>query len=226
MITIVKKITGIAVLLAFVSGCSGGGGGNGEGSSAATGIRILHAAIDHAPLVARSSLDAETDVQRTMFAEAAKYGELAAGPQIVQVMEVSRPGQALFSFDLEVKKNERRSLLVFGGPTTRDGFQARMIQDAPPAAEQGKASLRVINGADNAFQVEVRIDGNPSDYLGLGEDSAYTQLPAGAHTVVIKRTEDDKRLAQISPVLEEGKAYTFLLAGDGDYFVSPILLED
>ena len=213
----------------LLASCGGGGGGGegGSGASAATGVRILHAAIDHAPFGVYSSNKIDGAVQRARFGESTLYSALSTGEQVVSLSPAAVSSEVAASFTIDVKKHERRSVLVFGGEAFSSGLQTRLLDDAHETPQAGSALLRTVHGAYGASEFRVIVDGNVfSAGIGFGEDNGYREISAGVHEISLYRATDGARIAGIAPILESGKAYTLLAAGHIGYFITTPLLED
>ncbi len=223
-----KVVLGVLLSLMLI-GCSGGGGGDGSGggstSSAKTGVRILHAAIDHAPMEVYSSENLEAAVQKAGYSEQTFYSNLSASAQTLIVRPYLRPEQ-LFSFDLDVQKNGHYSLLIYGGEAWNGGLQAKIISDQIPEGVSG-AAFKVVNAIHGAASASVSIDGQSVDAgVGFGSATDYLSLTAGVHTVSLSRVVDGHLMGSSVITLEEGVPYTLLMSGEVGYFVKAQLFED
>ena len=216
-----------------LAGCGGGGGGGGSGDGASTtGIRVLHGAIDAAPLDVSSSAAPSVVVQRTAFGMPSSYAALPDGRQIVRVGRAKTPDSQIANFNLTVDSSQRFSVLFFGD-NANFGLSARVVEDLIPEESGDGALLRVIDGMTGASEVSVvattsgAARSNGQEYrVSFGGVSQYLQVPVGALRVSAKRVADGRILRSVDVTLSAGSAYTFFLAGEADYFVKALLLTD
>jgi hypothetical protein len=202
-----------------VSACGGGGGGGGGGgsdddSSSASGVRVLHAAIDGSPMDVISSAGASTVVNGSVFAGTKGYKELPGGAQTISLTRTATPSRVIGSFD--VTGGGSYSILLYGSNQTT-GLKAALLTDVVPDFASG-AGVRVVNGALGASQLNVSV-GGVSASVAFGEANEYLNIPSGA-TTMIARGSGAGAVSSYSFTAEAGRAYTLLVAGEVGYYVT------
>lgn len=214
-----------AMTFLVIQGCGGGGGGG--GGSAQTGVRILHAAIDTAPVDASTATDKQTTILQTArFAQNVPYVPLGKGPQSITLTISQRPGDIVGTVNFEVTSGERRSLLVIGGIGSLSR-EVHVLLDEKVKPAGGQAAVRAIHGVAGAAAITVLLDGQGlGSAIPYGEASTPELVSAGSHRISIQRLVDGKTVAAQTAVLESNKSYSILAAGDADYFVALPLLEE
>jgi hypothetical protein len=223
------RVALMGVVFGLIAGCGGGGGGGGGGSgsddggpAAATGVRILHAAIDAPPVEVVSS-SSEGVIDSARFAESSAYGGLATGAQNLLVRPRLEAARTLGAFDVVVAQGERRSLLLFGEEET--GLQSALLLDTPGEIPGGKGVVRVVNGVASSSAIAVTITGAETGVdLPRGAASSYQPITAGPQTITVRSGE--RTVFSGARVFEAGKPYSVLVAGEAGYFVTVTLLND
>ena len=221
-------LTVLLLAAVFLQSCSGGGGGGEGGSSrsADTGIRVLHAALDAAPVDIYVEGRGAAVGQRIKFGRSNFYSELTPGPQILKLTITQTPANVLAAFNLAVAAGQRRSILLYGGSGELP-LQTQLIDDAPPQDLGGKTALRLAHGLIGAGSLKASLDGAAlSSTVLYGSASAYELADSGLRTLVVKRAADNRTVASSLIALESDRAYTVLIGGDIDYFVVAPLFED
>lgn len=218
------------LLISLLSACGGGGGGSessgGSKESAATGVRILHAVIDTAPVEISSSLNPGEVVTGGFFAEKTLYGELSQAEQILSVAMRTVPTEVYDTAAITVEKNKHYSLLFFGNQATI-GLRSAVINDEPGDIPAGSAAVKVVHGLVGASQLNMSFsDGQNANGTAFGSASEYVFVPAGLKTIIVKRASDGLVVGNFTVELASGAAYSVLMAGEIDFFVAARLLED
>ncbi|MEY4700267.1 MAG: hypothetical protein RL326_454 [Pseudomonadota bacterium] len=218
----------VATVLAFTfTACGGGGGGGGSGdggSDSADGVRVLHGSIDAAPVDVISSTASSAVVSQATFAGAKGYRSLRSGDQVLSLTRALNSGDVLASFNASIEKGGRYSILLYGDGDTF-GLRSRLIIDEVPNDIAG-AAVRVVNGVTGAAAISVSISGGGSEQVGFGQNSGYIQTSAGEVTITTSRAADGQRVSSVTRVLQSGRAYTVLVAGEVGYYVKSVLFTD
>jgi hypothetical protein len=211
------------------SGCSGGGGGasGGSDSGSETGVRVLHAAIDAAPVDVVSSLSAEAVSTGSRFAVGSFYQELPHGAQTVSLRRAGDAGRVIASSSAVVDSSSKLSFFLFGDSDF--GIQSKLLQDSFPEFFQG-ALLRIVNGTVGAAKINSVVSGSAGSPLAVatsyGTASNYLSVSPGIIAVSSARAADGASVNVTSLVAEEGRAYTLLIAGQVGYFVKGVVYSD
>ena len=212
-------------LVATACGGGGGGGGSGDGGSdSADGVRVLHGSIDAAPVDVISSAASSAVVSQAVFAGAKGYRSLRSGEQVLSLTRALNPGDVIASFNQNIAKGGRYSILLYGDGETF-GLRTRLIVDEVPASISG-ASVRVVNGVTGAASLNVSISGGGSEQIGFGQNSRYIETSAGDVTISTSRAADGRVVSSVTPTLQAGRAYTVLVAGEVGYYVKSVLFTD
>lgn len=215
-------ILGLSLFAVFGCGGGGGGSGSGGGSSAATGVRVLHAAVDAPPLEVVSSTGGGV-VSTARFGENTLYGGLGTGAQTLIVRPVLESGRTVGAFDVTVGKNERRSIVVYG--TEAGGLRSSVLDDAPGEIPAEKAVVRFVNGLAGASDIAVTVTGGEAGVdLAPGSASIHQPVAPGAQTITVR--SPSRTVFSGARVFEATKAYTVLVAGEDRYFTTVVVLED
>jgi len=217
----------ISTLLACGGGSGGNGGGGGGGGhegDSAYGVRVLHAAIDGAPVDVTSSTASSPILSKQVFAGTKGYRGLAGGAQILSLTRAQTPSDVIDSFSVEGAPDDRYTILLYGDNATF-GLRARLFQDEIPDT-QGGAALRVINGVTQAANVTISIGTDPTQTIAFGDATEYVATKGGAVNVSAVRATDGSPIQSGPITLEIGKAYTLLLAGEIGYYTKSVLFTD
>ena len=224
---IFPRVALLCVLMTFAS-CGGGGGGGGGGGSegdASYGVRALHAAIDGVPVDITSSAASSPVMTQQVFAGTKGYRPVPDTAQTLRITRTQTPSDILGSFEITAASTDRYSLLVYGDNATF-GLRTRLIKDEIPAATDGGAFIRVVNGVTQAAEVSVVVGSSPSESIPFGQNTQYLPTAAGAVNVSAVRTVDGAMIRSGVIETKPGKAYTLLLAGQLGYYVKSVLFED
>lgn len=224
----VAKIVAVLVVACSLAACGGGGGGGGSGdSSSTTGVRVLHAAIDAAPVDVLVTGNPAPVSRKAVFALDNKYHALPSGPLNLQLTRTATPGTVIDSFAVTADSQSKFSILLYGDNTTF-GLRAALLTDETPSESSG-ALVRVVDGVTGAAAIAVSISSNAGGEnveVSFGQAGEYVAVAAGPVTIRAARAADGRTISSSSVALEPGRAYTYLVAGEIDYFVKGILLSD
>lgn len=217
------KVIGVMIGLMGLTACGGGGGGGGEGSSE-YGVRVLHGAIDAAPVDVISSAQSGPVVSQAMFAGSKGYRPLLSGTQSLSLTRTLSPSQVVASFDATIESRDRYSLLLYGDLQTF-GLRTRLIKDEIPSDISG-AAIRLVNGVTGAASVVVTVSGSGGADVEFGQNSDYLSTSPGEVPVRVTRKSDGAVVATATLSLEQGGAYTYFIAGQLGYYAKGVLLRD
>lgn len=227
-----KLVIALLTVTFSLSSCGGGGGGGGGGGSAPRGVRILHGAIDAAPVDVYTSGSPGNVVQRAFFGSTQVYSLLPEGPQILTVTRAKTPSVEIRSFNVDVQSRQRMTLVLFGD-NQQFGLSTRLLTDEVPEERGEGALLRVIDGMTGASELVVSIGApnaprnqNVSARVGYGNTTPYLNTPAGIVRVTVQRAADSKIVSAVDVTLGVGEAYTLLVGGEADYYVKSSLYAD
>lgn len=220
----------LVCLVTLSVGCGGGGGGGGGSSSgnlsnASTGVRVLHASIDTAPLDLYLPSSSEGVARTFEFASPIGYAKASNGTQPITVTEAMNLSGAIVNYSAEIAKGSLFSILVYGeeGKGTRS---TTLIQDSIPELGKTDAAIKVVHGSFGAAAVSLSLSGVEVAQAPYGNGSNYVVTPAGAVAVTVNRVVDSKNLFSGTLTLEPKRAYTILMAGDINDFSKAVLYLD
>ncbi|MDC0357498.1 DUF4397 domain-containing protein [Oligoflexia bacterium] len=216
------KNSAIIVLCLVLSACGGGGGGS-DGGSAASGIRVLHAAVDTAPLDIVSALAPEVIVGTTRFAQLSPYLQFPEGAQDLVLTKAKTTAPQLFSLPLEVTKGMKNTVLVFGNQDDLGLRIVRFDNDASALAEalvDGQSGVRVVHGVVGAGHISVSLGGEKLfASIPFGGVSEYLLLDSGSQSLLAIRAADKKTLKSAALNFESKRVYTVLVSGEAEFYV-------
>lgn len=219
----------VLVVICTLAGCGGGGGGGsssgGGGSDARSGVRVLHAAIDGLPVDVLSSAAAGPITSKVFFADTKGYRSLSSGAQSLSLVSSLNLNDVVASFDLTSSGDDAYSILLYGS-LSGSGLGVKLIEDATPESFSG-ALVRFVHGVAGASTIVVTADGAEGpQQVSLGEVSDYMATAAGSVRMTAVRGADGQGLVSVTETLEEGRAYTILIAGEVGYYTKGVLFVD
>jgi hypothetical protein len=225
---VIRCAVGAGLSMLFVSACGGGGGGGGGGESpSSTGVRVLHAAIDAAPVDVSVAGNPSPVATRAVFGLDNKYHALPSGPLSLVMTRAASPSAVIDSFAVTADSQSKFSILLYGDNATF-GLRTTLLTDEPPS-DSPSAHVRVVDGVTGAARIVVRISsdaGTESIEAAFGEAAEYVAVGAGVATIRAARVADGQTITSTPVTLEAGKAYTYVVTGEVDYFVKGLLLSD
>ncbi len=214
--------------LFLLSACGGGGGGGGSSDSSGTGntnarqgIRLIHSAIDFAPL----ALNAATgQVDQARFAEASYHGKLASGLQNLNLVNAASGTVSYWSAAVDLQDGQRKTILVYGGYKDQN-LRVSVLNDAAVDSSGDFAYVRFINGFTDSAAANFNIPNLvQSASVNSGSASAYVPVVPGAYDFLVDSA--GVTVGRVSSSVSAGKAYSVIGQGVPGYFVSSNLLED
>jgi hypothetical protein len=216
-----KLPTTLILIVLLTSSCGGGGGGNGESSSATTGVRVLHGAIDAAPI--DLVVDNDGVVATVPFGDNVGYHELSEGVHAVTAYRAKDLAVPLFSRSVTSDGAKKFTILLYGD-RAQFGLRYNLISESVPAVPAGSGLVRIIHGVIGAAAIQS--SGAANLEASFGTPSEYKALAPGVATFRIARKADAATLARAEFVVEEGRAYSIFIGGEADYLVDLSILEE
>jgi hypothetical protein len=214
-------------ILSALSGCGTGGGGGGESNGSSTGVRVLHAVIDAAPVDVSTVGGTQVISEGNRFAVANPYQDAPRGEQVLTIVRAKTPSSVITTIPASITSESRLSVLFYGDSSK--GLQRKLFNDQFPESFTGSL-IRVVHGATGAAAVRVAISssagGSAAGNATFGEATDYLSVPAGVATITSSRVADNRAINSVAIPIEEGKAYTLLLAGEVDYYVKGVVYSD
>jgi Domain of unknown function (DUF4397) len=215
----------LIILASMLTACGGGGGGGGSsaGGEVGTGIRVLHAAIDVVPVDVISTAAQGVIVSQAVFAASSSYRSLPSGTQVLSLTTAFNSTQVIATFNLDVSSDSRQSIVLYGDNQSR-GTETKLLNDQLPESFTG-GLIRVVNGATGASALSVS---TPTDSLTVdfGASSQYVKVTPGVVQVVSRVALDGAIVTTNALTVEEGRAYTVLIAGEVGYYAKGVVFSD
>ena len=222
MIPVQSVLRGLLSLSIIALTSCGGGGGGGGGSSSTTGVRVLHGAIDAAPV------DLITDnsgvVQTVRYGEGGEYLSLGEGQHLLTLFRTKDISSSLFNRSV-TNPGDFKFTLLFYGDRGSFGLRTTLIDEEAPEVLSGSGLVRVIDGMTGALSVNLTVGGKQEN-ARFGAASAYVEVSPGEQSYIIRRAIDGLSVASGTLLVEEGRAYSIFLAGEQGYLVNASVLEE
>ena len=212
----------LIILASMLTAC-GGGGGSSAGGEVGTGIRVLHAAIDVVPVDVISTAAEGVIVSQAVFAASSSYRSLPSGTQVLSLTTAFNSTQIIATFNLDVSSDSRQSIVLYGDNQSR-GTETKLLNDQLPESFTG-GLIRIVNGATGAAALSVS---TPTDSLTVdfGASSQYVNATPGVVQVVSRLALDGSTVTTNALTVEEGRAYTVLIAGEVGYYAKGVVFSD
>jgi hypothetical protein len=223
----------VAVVSAALSGCGGGGGGGGGGgngsetNSSTTGVRVLHAAIDAAPIDVFVGGVTGAVSNKAVFGVDNGYHSLPSGQLNISLTRASTPSVVVGTAAVSSNSESRFSILLYGDNSTF-GLRTTLLTDESPADPEN-ARLRIVDGVTAAAEISADISSGvfeDSTQVGFGKASKYLSVPPGVVSIRVNRSADGRAIAATTATLEAGREYTYLVAGEVQFYAKGLLLQD
>ena len=214
---LIRFIITAGLLSGVLSACAGGGDGGSasdSNSSASTGVRLIHAALEAAPLQIFSSTNPAQPVQQARFGQETLYAPLKTGAQVLNLSVATQPANVIGTAALTVERNQRYSLLLYGD-YTHLGLSTALVLDKPPQLSKDSSALRCMHAASGAGQLSIEIDDMPLEQaIEFGSSSEYATIDAGLHTILAKRAADGLVLYSGQITTAGRNPYTLVIGGE------------
>jgi hypothetical protein len=206
----------------FAIACGGGGGGGSSDGGSSSGVRVMHAGLDIAPLELHSSAGTKA-LQTTRFAETVRYAKVPNGPQTLSLLRSQTTGPVFDSVSLDYQGGGY-TVLVYGSLGGSDNATA-LIRDGAAEQVAGSGMVRVVNGAGRAGDIFVEVAGKSTGEAELGSAGDYVAVPAGTYNFTVK--EESGSVFDLGVItVNAGQSYSILVAGRDNYFISSKVFED
>ncbi len=226
MKAVILKLSFVMAGVCLLCSCGGGGG---SGKSSSTGVRVLHGAIDEAPIDV--AVTGELPLGTFHFAIVDPYVSLDEGPHELVLSARQRPEEIFSRFTFDFHRGEKWSVLVFGG-NGNVPLQFALQNDTAQLASlgdfaEGKGALRVAHAAFGAAGVRVFINGSPvGEEIAYGHYSNFLPVGSAAPVLEVQRASDGKLLARTTVAMQSGGTATVLIAGEVDLLVTATTFSD
>lgn len=216
-----RKVSLVILVTLALARCGGGGGGSGEGSQSTSGVRVLHGAIDAAPV--DLVLDSDGVVQTVRYGETAGYRKLAEGVHAITMYRAKDLVTPLFSRSV-TSDGEQKFTVLLHGDRELLGLRTSLIAESAPSVPEGAALVRLIHGVARAAAIEA--SGAAQLAASFGAASTFTNIAPGPVSFRLARKVDGVTLGRAEFVAEAGKAYSIFLGGEADYLVTIAVLPE
>lgn len=215
-----------SILLAACSGGGGSGGGSGSSKRPSTGFRVLHGAIDTAPLDIYSSLKEGSSLGVSAFERSSNYISSGTGDLTVTLTRSTLSSDVVFSQALSLGKGDVFSILVYGDRKAL-GERIALIPDPGVAVTSGNSAIRFIHAAGGAASIAASAaDTLAASDLAFGAASDYLEVPSGDQVIRVRRVSDGGLILNPTLSLQSGKSYSYLVKGEIGTIVTGELLAD
>ena len=208
--TVILSIYAI-VLLAIAACSGGGGGGGGKGRTTKTGIRIIHAALDEAPM---SFAFGEKIIQTAAFGDATFCALISSGPQAFSVFRANDPNAVLFQGSQDFVKSTEYTLFV-SGEVRKNQFSQQLVAEAVARPEVGNAVIRLYNAYSASQGVGLQCGADGIAPIGRSAVSAALTVTAGPRICQVKLAGGGQ-LAEITLELADQSETALVVSGASD----------
>ncbi|MCC6932027.1 MAG: DUF4397 domain-containing protein [Deltaproteobacteria bacterium] len=212
----VKTLLLIAVITVAVS-CSGGGGGD-DGSTTElkretdTAVRLIHAAVDAAPLEIYGGL---IQVTKGRYAQETFFGRVE--DENVTELVVARANTAATDIvrriPVNLAEDTEYTLFVYG-KVGDDAFRYNFIIDNIERPDNGACIVRLFNGLPDSGDLTLGSKDFAQPGVRYGVVSSFRHSACGPQIFTI--TSPTGTLARVSIDLPEESEATIVLSGDKD----------
>lgn len=212
----IRKTVSICLLFPMLNACGGGGGSDDTASSSPTGVRVLHGAIEGAPVEIFASGD-----QRALVSAAYNDASVRVNfPKASELLVTERgnPALVMATHRVEPGWGDRFSVLL-----SDDGYRSWVIPDGAGDMPEGMSAIRLVHGVSQSGELAMSIEGKSSRPVRQGRGSSYLIVEPGVKDIVVEGTAVSHK-KQIE--LEAGQSYTFLIGGEAGYLVTSVLSQD
>lgn len=199
--------SGVAAMALTAIGC-GGGGSSAGARSADFGVRVIHSAVDAAPMTLTIDGKPYPDY-RVNFGEVGPLVELSSGKHTVVVEQVG--GGVSRSVLVTVEKSDRVSILV-----TDEGIVAIPLREVAVPSETRGCPLSFVHGVDGVGELSFRLGAKRGISVQPARISPPVVVQSGVHVVTV---EGEGILQRAVLTCEDDKPRVVAAAGLGGYFV-------
>ncbi|MEI6518209.1 MAG: DUF4397 domain-containing protein, partial [bacterium] len=162
-------------------------------------------------------------VSQAVFAASSSYRSLPSGTQVLSLTTAFNSTQVIATFNLDVSSDSRQSIVLYGDNQSR-GTETKLLNDQLSESFTG-GLIRIVNGATGASALSVS---TPTDSLTVdfGASSQYVNATPGVVQVVSRVALDRAIVTTNALTVEEGRAYTVLIAGEVGYYAKGVVFSD
>lgn len=222
---LIRSLGALLFCFPLLISCGGGGGGGGD-SSASSGVRIVHGALDLAPVELYSSAVTGGPLAESRFAQIIGYSLPPRQEQVLHVQQRYSAERFGAEITFTQEAGERRILLIAGNQSNL-GIRTALIDVPELSLIADQSSLRILHAVTGAAVISASLSGTEGEVSAIfGDASDYLLVPAGATTVSVRRAADQKLIFQAALALQPETQYSLVLTGESDLFVTSLLLVD
>ncbi|MBL7662886.1 DUF4397 domain-containing protein [bacterium] len=213
-----QNVLGLILVSLLISACSGGGGDTGSGNSNSgstklsrtrgTGIRLINASFDSAPLVLTS---AGKDFQTSTFGIENFFSSAQSGPQAFSIESVFSRGLSKLDLTATLEKDLETTVVV-SGDDSRSSFAAHVFTEPSSPLAAGSAALKVINAIPGQAAIVLRSGTTATTATSYGAQSESIIVTPGVHTIEVLSASGSILQARVFQI-EDKTENTFVLAG-------------
>jgi hypothetical protein len=208
-----------------VTGCGGGGGGGGESdggsqANAQRGVRVLHGAIEAAPVrVVATATSAGSQgklLGETFFGEVKGYAAIDKTPLTINAALRSGSEPTVGRFQVTPEEKSRYSLIISNLPGDEE-TRVTLVDDSVPALGDGQGAVRLAHAVGRAETVTATLSGASGEFklrAGFGQASAYEVIPQGTYQAVVRRAVDGLVLGATAVTIDAKKSGTIFTGGE------------
>lgn len=199
-----------AVIVMALSGvgCGGGGGSSSGNSSAEYGVRIVHTAVDAAPMTMMIDGKPLPDY-RVAFGEVGRIVELSAGDHTIVVEEVG--GGVTRSVPIAVERKERVSVLV-----TDEGVVAIPLREGTVPPRSAGCAVSCLHGVDGVDTLTFRVGQRPGIAVEPATISSPIVVPQGVQVISV---EGEGVRERVVLTCQDDEPLVVAAGGKAGYFV-------
>jgi hypothetical protein len=186
---------------------------------------VLHAVIDGAPVDVFSSSGSAVLASKVFFADSKGYSNLPSGAQTIRLTRALDQGNEVASVSVTSSGDDSFSILYYGS-FNGAGVRAKLLEDVAPTDISG-AAVRFVNGLTGASTLLVNASGSAgAQQVTLGEASDYMMVAAGDVRLTANSAAGGGAVLSMTESLEQGGAYTVLVAGEAGYYTKGVVFRD
>lgn len=156
-----------------LTSCSGGGGGGKDGATTSTALRIMHGALDEAPV--SISINGQV-IQTARFAEATAYVPVDPGPVVILVHRANSAVEVLTQIPTTLEKDTEYSVLLTG-QVQRGTFRIQLLTDAVAEPQSGKGTIHFVNAYPSTLALVA--DSETVGPVPFAGSSAFVETTSG-----------------------------------------------
>jgi hypothetical protein len=182
----------LSLSLCFFTACGSGGGGGGSGGgndgtrrTSGTGIRIIHGALDVAPVDLKIG---ESYLNRGTFMIPDFYSSVNKGTQNIILERANSPGVTYFSQPMELADKTEYSLIL-SGRTSRNTFAVTVLEEPVVRPDSGQARVQLVNALEGSSPLVLNGGGISLGPVAFRGGSGYGVVASGPQTFTVTNTK-------------------------------------